>query len=121
MGNPPPLTVAASLVGVEGLTLLVVAMVALLSLDGDRVALGLATAVFLGAYGVVLLVAAWALTRRRGWARGPALITQLILLGLAWNLRDLAVVALILAVAAALAVVGVLHPASVDALSRSED
>jgi uncharacterized membrane protein (DUF2068 family) len=120
---PPPLTVAASLVAVQGFVLVALAVAEIADLDPDRRAMGLSTAGFFAAYGALLLVAGWGLWRRTSWARGPALITQLILLGLAWNIREHAVAAVALVVVALVALAGMLHPDSIEALSgdRAED
>ena len=75
------------------------------------------TAAFFAAYGALLLVAGWGLWRRAGWSRGPALITQLIWLGLAWNIREHVGAAIALAVVALVVLAGVLHPASIEALT----
>jgi uncharacterized membrane protein (DUF2068 family) len=114
---PPPLTVAASLVAVQGLVLVALAVAEVADLDADRRAMGLSTAGFFAAYGVLLLVAGWGLWRVAPWSRGPALITQLILLGLAWNIRDHVVAAVAVLVVALVALAGVLHPDSIEALS----
>ena len=115
--NPVPLTVAASLVVLQGGVLLTLAVLELAHISSDRISLGLSTAIFFMVYGGVLVLCAWALTRHQGWARGPVLITQLIQLGLAWNLRDAVLVALVLLVAAAVVIAGLLHPESIEALS----
>ncbi len=117
---PPPLTVAASLVAVEGFVLLALAVAEVADLDPDRRAMGLSTAGFFAAYGVLLLVAAWGLWRRAGWSRGPALITQLIWLGLAWNIREHVGAAIALAVVAVVVLAGVLHPDSIEALTGED-
>ncbi len=83
---------------------------------GDRVEVGAATAVFFLVYGAGLVGCALALSRARGWARGPVLITQLIALGLAWNVRDASLVAIALAISAVVALAGTLHPASLTVL-----
>jgi len=114
---PPPLTVAASLVAVQGFVLMALAVAEVADLDPDRRAMGLSTAGFFAGYGALLLVAAWGLWRRVGWSRGPALITQLILLGLAWNIREHVVAAVAVAIVAVVALAGVLHPDSIEALS----
>jgi len=108
--------VAASLAAVQGLVLLILAVLELASVSSERLGFGLSTAVFFAAYGVVLVGAALALWRRHGWARGPVLITQLIVLGLAWNLREELLVALGLAAVALVVVAAVLHPATIAAL-----
>ncbi len=115
--NPPPLTVAASLVAVQGVVLLGVAAVELASIEADRRAVAISVAVFFGGYGVALLACAFALVRRVSWVRGPVLLTQLVQLGIAWNLRDFWPVAVPVAVAAVVVIAGMLHPASIDALA----
>ncbi len=117
---PPPLTVAASLVAVQGIVLVALAILEFADLDPDRRSMGLSTAGFFAAYGVLLLVAGWGLWRRRPWSRGPALITQLIWFGLAWNLREQVVVAVAVAVVAAIVLAGVLHPDSTKTLSGED-
>ncbi len=114
---PPPLTVAASLVAVQGFVLLALAVGEAADLDADRRAMGLSTAAFFAGYAALLLVAGWGLWRSAAWSRGPALITQLILLGLAWNLREHAVAAVAVAAVALVVLAGVLHPDSIGALS----
>ncbi len=118
--NPPPLTVAASVVGVQGLVLLILAVLEAGSIDDDRRSLGVSTAAFFAAYGVVLIAAALALYRRSSWSRGPVLITQLICLGLAWNLREHLAVAIALVLCAAIVLAGMLHPDTIEALERGD-
>ena len=115
--TPAPLTVAASLVLIQGALLLTFAVLELAHISSERISLGLSTAIFFVVYGGVLVLCAWALTRHHGWARGPVLITQLIQLGLAWNLREVTLVAVVLLVAAVIVLAGMLHPASIEALS----
>jgi hypothetical protein len=115
--NHAPLTVAASLVAIQGALLLTFAVLELVSISSERLSLGVSTTVFFAIYGAALLLCAWALTRQQGWARGPVLLTQLIQLGLAWNLRDVALVAVLLTVAALIVLAGMLHPSSIEALS----
>lgn len=117
-GNPPPLTVAASLAGVQALVLLVLAVLETVNLVEERRSMGLSVTVFFAAYGAVLLASAWGLYRRGGWARGPVLLTQLIMLGLAWNVRDQVVVAVALALCAGIVLAGMLHPDTLAALDR---
>jgi hypothetical protein len=116
--NPPPLTVAASLVAVQGFVLVALAMLELVNVSSERLSLGVSAAVFFLVYGGLLLLCAWALTQQQGWTRGPVLITQLIQLGLAWNLRDLPVVAVALALTAAVVIAGMLHPATLKTLQE---
>lgn len=119
--NPPPLTVAASLVAVQGMVLVALSALELTSISPERVSMGVSTAVFFLLYGIALLACAWGLTRRAAWSRGPVLITQLIQLGLAWNLRDVPLPAVVLAVTAVVALAGMLHPTTVEVLNRAEE
>jgi len=120
---PAPLVVAASLVAVEGLLLLGYAVLELASISADRVAVALTTTVFFAAYAVLLLAGAHAVTRGRSWARSPIVLTQLIQLGLAWSFRDGSTlyIAVTLAVIALVVLAGILNPASIDALSHSDE
>jgi hypothetical protein len=116
---PAPLVVAASLVAVEGLLVVGYGVLEAASLTVGRLTMGLTTAVFFLGYGAGLLVCAWALRGLRSWARSPVVLAQLIQLGLAWSFRggETTYVAVGLALAAVVVLVGVLHPASIDALS----
>lgn len=82
-----PLAIAATVVGLQALTFLALAVADLTGLASDRVGLGLGIALVLVLLGVGLLAAAVGLLRGRHGARGPAVVTQLIGLGLAWSLR----------------------------------
>jgi hypothetical protein len=121
--NPAPLVVAASLVAVEGILLLGYAVLELASISSDRAAVALTTALFFAAYGALLLAAAWAVTHGRSWARSPIVLAQLIQLGVAWSFRggDTTVVAVVMAVAAVVVLVGILLPSSIDALAEREE
>lgn len=106
--------------GVQGLVLVLLAVLEAASADADRASLAVSTSVFFAGYGVVLLVGAVGLLRRSTWARGPMLLTQLIMLGIAWSLRDQTAVAVMMALVAALAIAGVVHPDSIAALSGED-
>ena len=87
-------------------------------LHSVRLTMGITTAVFfLGAAGV-LAWCAWSLWRVRRWARGPVVMSQLILLGLAWNLWDGATKPLsaALALVGLVVIAGLVHPASTRVL-----
>ena len=99
------------------MVLVILAGVEIVNVNKERLSIGVTTSAFFVAYGAVLLFAAYALTRRQGWARGPVLITQLIQLGLAWNLRSFALIAIVMAVSAVVVIAGMLNSASVEALS----
>jgi hypothetical protein len=117
--NPAALVVAASLVAVEGLLLVGYAVLELASLSADRVAVAVTTTLFFAGYGGLLLACAWALTHGSSWARSPVVLTQLIGLGVAWSFRggDTTGVAIAIAVVAIVVLLGLLNPASIEALS----
>ena len=114
--NPPPLNVAASLVALQGAGLVIFGVLELANVTSERLSMGVSTAIFFLVYGVALTACASGLTQKQGWTRGPVLITQLFQLGLAWNIREYALIAVLLAVTAAVALAGVLHPATLKVL-----
>ena len=117
--NPPPLTVAASLVALEGAMVVALALIETGNLNTSRLAMGVTTAVFFALYGGGLLLCAWQLTRRASWARSPVVLAQLIQLGLAWNFRggETTWIALGLAAVALVVIAGIFHPDSLTALA----
>ena len=119
--NPPPLTVAASLAGVQGLLLVLYGVLEIANLSLDRVTMGVTTAVFFLAAGAGLCACALYLHRRSTWARSPIVLAQLIQLGLAWNFRAAPTtwLAVVLAVMALVVLFGIFHPASIRALEGS--
>ncbi len=121
--NPAPLIAAASLVALEAVLLLGYAVLELVSVSSDRVALAVTTSLFFAAYGGLLLACARAITRGRSWGRSPIVLAQLIQLGVAWSFRgaDTTLVAIALAVVAVVVLAGLLAPSSVDALSDHEE
>ncbi|GAA5150847.1 hypothetical protein GCM10023340_28760 [Nocardioides marinquilinus] len=114
--RPPALTVAAALVGLQGLGFVGLAALSASDTVADRLEVGLSVAVFLAGYGAVLLAGAWGLATLRSWSRGPVLMTQLVQLGLAWNVRAEPGLAVPLAVSAVVVGVCVLRPSSLEAL-----
>jgi hypothetical protein len=82
------ITVAAVLVAVEGLALAIFGVLDLLDLHRDRAVLAIGTSLFFFALAGLLLVSARGLWRLQSWVRGPIAFTQLIQLGLVWNLRE---------------------------------
>jgi hypothetical protein len=122
-GVPAPMRIAAGLVLVEGVLLALFGIIEVVSLDSNRLTMGLTVTVFFLAFGVLLVVCAWGLNRLRSAARGPVLLAQLIGLGLAWNLRDSSTrpVAIGMAVVALLVLAGLLHPRSIEALERAAE
>lgn len=119
---PAPLLVAAVLVSVEALALAALGAAELASLRSSRLAMGLSTAVFFVAGSLGLGLCAWGLARARRLARGPVLMTQLVALGLAWNLRagETRPVAAALAVVAVVVLAAMLQPTSVAALEEDD-
>jgi hypothetical protein len=111
--------VAASLVAIEGLLLLGYAVLELANLSSERVAVAVTTTLFFAGYGALLLFCARSLIRLQSWARSPAVLTQLIMLGVAWSFRggDTTGVAIALAVVAFVVLVGLMSPASIQALA----
>src|SRR5699024_7253220 len=81
------LTIAV-VVWVEALALIVFAVLDLANITASRFAVGLGGALLLGGYGIALAFAAWNFLRVREWTRGLIVFTQLVMLGLAWNVRD---------------------------------
>jgi hypothetical protein len=120
---PLPLRIASVLAALEGLGLVLYAFAVLASFSGARATMGVTTAVFFLVYGVGLGLAAWALWRAQSWARAPIVLAQLIQLGVAWSFRSGATTAVsaLLAVLAAVVLVGVFHPASLRALADPEE
>lgn len=122
-GAPAPLVVAAGLTLVEGLLTVMYGLSEAAHLTSQRLVMGVSTALFFVAYGAAMVLCAWGISRLRTWARGPVLLAQLIWLGLAWNFRhgDTLPLAIGLAVPAAVVLVGMLLPASVEALEHGRD
>jgi uncharacterized membrane protein (DUF2068 family) len=123
VSRPTTLLLAAVLVAAEGLVVVALALLELIDLTPGRVAMGVTTTVFLGAYGLGLVACGWGLWQRSSWARSPAVLAQLIQLGLAWNFRagETVPVAVALAVVAVVALVAIFAPPSLAALDQRDD
>jgi hypothetical protein len=119
---PPPLVVAASLAGLEGLLVLGYGVLEAANVHAERATMGITTAVFFAILGTALVSCAWLVTHGRPRARSPIIVVQVIFLGLAWNLRGGSTtwVAIALALVSLLVLAGLLHPASIDALSEDD-
>lgn len=119
---PSPLVLAAAFVALEAIALIVLGAFELGAMRTDRLVMGASTAAFFVASGAGLGWCAWALWRGRRGGRGPALMAQLIALLLAWSLRgeDTRIVSVVLAIAGIAALVGLLHPRTIDALEGRE-
>lgn len=119
---PAPLLVAASLAGVEAVLLVLQGVAELVAVSGARLTMGLTTSVFFLVYGGGLAVVAWALTRRRSWARAPVVVAQLLQLAVAASFWGGATswVSVGLVVVAGLVLAGLFHPASMRALDDGD-
>jgi hypothetical protein len=113
---PSSVRIAAVLVLLEALALIGYGALVLGALGGDAAA-ALSTGVFFVAYGVALLLAVRGLRQRASWARSLVVVTQLLMLGIAWNLREqpTSVVAGALAAAAVVTVAAMLSPSAAGA------
>jgi hypothetical protein len=120
-GTPAPLVTAAGLTAIEGVLTFLFGITELISLDSDRLVMGLTTSLFFLAYGAVLVFCAWGMNTLRPWSRGPVLLAQLIWLGLAWSFRtgETLPIAIGFAVLAVVVLAGLLHPRSIDALEQA--
>ena len=117
MSRPLSVTVAAALVGLQGVVLAVWAALVLVHIS----TMSVTTALFFLVYGAALGACAYGLLRLQSWSRAPIVLTQLITLGLAWDARHSnAPVAVALAVVALVALGCVLNRTSLAALSSDE-
>ncbi|WP_328506148.1 hypothetical protein [Streptomyces sp. NBC_00391] len=121
--RPGRLTAAAALATLEGVALLVGGGAMLLlgfNGDADDLTTGVTGGVTLIALALLPLIAARGLLLRRSWSRGPAVITQIMALPVAYNLLRADSVAIpagiVLAVVAVAALVLLINPATTQAL-----
>lgn len=116
---PRPLKVAAALVATEGLALLVLGIGQAITMNSARVTMGVTVTAFLLLYGGALLFVARGLYRTSTWSRTPAVLAQLIQLGIAWSFwgGSTSAVSVVLAIAAVVVLVAVFQKVSMDALS----
>jgi hypothetical protein len=116
---PAPLVVAAGLVVVEGLLLLGYGVLEAGHIESARAAMGATTAAFFVLLAGFLIACGWLVVHGRAWPRSPIVVAQVMFLGLAWSFRggDTTWVAIGLAIVAVVVLVGLLHPASTDALT----
>jgi hypothetical protein len=116
---PAPLVVSVSLAAVEGIVLLMLAVLELASWDSDRAVMNVTTTIFFVGAGAALLACAWGVWRGSSVGRAPIVMFQLIALPLAWSFRGdpTTFVAIVLAVVAVITIAGLLHPDSVDHLA----
>ncbi|MFJ8585089.1 hypothetical protein ACIRD2_10580 [Streptomyces sp. NPDC093595] len=121
--RPARVTAAAAVAGLEALALFAGgAYLFVTSLTGtpDNLTQALTGGATLLALGLIPLLAARGLLRCRSWSRGPAIITQLMALPVAWTLlqADSAAIpgGIALAAAAVTGLVLLLHPQTTRAL-----
>ncbi|SPF01956.1 hypothetical protein SMA5143A_2709 [Streptomyces sp. MA5143a] len=121
--RPGRLTAAAGLAALEGIALLVgggAMLVVGFTGDSGDLSTGVTGGLTLIALALLPLIAARGLLLRRGWSRGPAVITQIMALPVAYNLLRADSVAIpagiVLAVVAITALVLLLNPATTQAL-----
>ena len=103
----------------EGLAAVVLGLLEAFATTGGRLTMGVTTAVFLVVYGVALGLVGYGLSRAKGWSRAPAVLTQLVQLGVAWSFRGGSTtwVAILLGMAALVALVSVFLKSSIEALT----
>lgn len=114
---PAPLVVALGLASVEAGLLVLLGVAELLAVEGQRLTMGVSTALFFLMYGGGLAFCVWSGYRLQHWARAPLVLAQLIQLGVAYSFWGGSSVpaAAALAVVALVALAGILHPASLRA------
>ncbi len=119
--RPRRLTYAAALCALEGLALLVGGVwMLVLGITGDDRQQAVTAGVTVLVLALLPLLAARGLLLRRSWSRGPAVITQIMALPVAYSLLQADSVAVpagaALAVVAVLGLVLLIHPATTRAL-----
>jgi hypothetical protein len=123
---PAPLRAAAAVTALEAVVLVVLSIVQMVSISGDRVVMSLTVIAFFLICAVGLALFARALVLGQSWARSPIVLAQLIQLGVAWSFvqadADKAdkTVAWFLAALSLVVLVGVFHPKSIEHLSHED-
>ena len=109
---------AASLIGVEAVAFVLLALFELGSTEREKLVLGLTTAAFFLLYGVCLGWAAWRLYQLHSWARAPLVLAQLIqvFVGASFWGGGTTPVAVAMIVVGLVTLAGIFHPASLAAL-----
>ncbi|GGT81551.1 MULTISPECIES: hypothetical protein [Streptomyces] len=121
--RPARLTAAAAVAGIEALALLVGGLYVLVTgITGkpDDLTQAVTAGATLVALGLIPGAAARGLLRRKGWSRGPAIITQILALPVAWQLLQansgLIPAGIALAALAVTGLVLLVNPATTEAL-----
>ena len=119
----PYLLAGCVVVGLEAIALFALGIGEILSTEAERAGLGVSTAVFFVVIGAGLSACMIGLLRHSSWARGPAVLSQFIALGLAWNFRDVSpkIIAVSLLAVAIVGLVGLFAPATTAVLNPEED
>jgi hypothetical protein len=106
--------VAAVLLAAEALIALTYAVLEIGQIHQSRAVVGVGVTILMALFGLVLLLVARGVFLCRRWSRGPAVVTQLILLPVAWSFvgGSTTWVTVLLAVMAIAVLVGLLHPRS---------
>jgi len=120
--RPPTLLAAAVVVALQGVAMVVFAVLEVVHTSSGHLGMAATTALFFVALGAGLLLFARGLGRVESWARGPVVAAELIELLTAYSFvgGDTTPAAVVLAVVAVLVLVGLLHPASTRALAVHE-
>lgn len=115
------LGIAALVVVIEALAYVVLAVLDVADVSRERLGLGVGAGLLLAIYGVGQLFAAWRVSQGESWARSPLIVTHLIQLLLAWNLRngDAAWLAIVMGASAVVVLACLLAPPVNRALSRA--
>ena len=113
---PRPLRITVGVVALQAVVLVVLAVLQLLNLHGNRLAMGLTTSAFFVLVALALGVCGLGLLNLHSWARSPIVLVELVDLGLAWSFRETPAMCVVLALASVVALVGIFAPASLRAL-----
>lgn len=114
------LGIAALVVAIEALAYVVLAVLDVADVSRERLGLGVGAGLLLAVYGVGQLFAAWRVYQGESWARSPLVVTHLIQVLLAWNMRDgdTAWLAVVMGVSAVAVLGCLLSPPVTRALGR---
>jgi hypothetical protein len=112
--RPVTIVVAAIVLALEAVIALGYAALEVGQIRTSRAVVGVGVTILMAGFGLVLLVVARGVFLGRRWSRGPGVVTQLISLPIASSFRGGGTtwVAVVLAVLAITALVGLLHPRS---------
>lgn len=112
-----PRFVAIAVSTVEGALLAALAVVQVAALVADRSLVAVPVALFFGVCASAVLWCARGLALAESWSRGPLVATQLLVLALTWTYhRPYPAVAALLAIAACVALAGLVWPSTTRSL-----